>query len=161
MEPMKRRKTRIHLTETQRDQLKRLKNKHSLPQSEAARVEIILLADEGVSYLEIARRLMINKETVTTWLKRWNDRPEIEVHDRLKDLPRPGAPDKFTPEQVCRIIALACESPETYGRPVTHWTARELAEEVIKQHIVDSISVTHTGRLLKKTMCNRIATGTG
>lgn len=161
MEPMKRRKTRIHLTETQRDQLKRLKNKHRLPQSEAARVEIILLADEGVSYLEIARRLMINKETVTTWLKRWNDRPEIEVHDRLKDLPRPGAPDKFTPEQVCRIIALACESPETYGRPVTHWTARELAEEVIKQHIVDSISVTHTGRLLKKTMCNRIATGTG
>lgn len=150
MEPIKRRKTRIHLTETQRDQLKRLKNKHSLPQSEATRVQIILWADEGVSYLKIARRLMINKETVTTWLKRWNDRPEIEVHDRLKDLPRPGAPVKFTPEQVCRIIALACESPGTYGRPVTHWTARELADEVIKQRIVNSISVTHTGRLLKK-----------
>jgi putative transposase len=161
VEPIKRRKTRIHLTETQRDQLKRLKNKHSLPQSEATRVQIILWADEGVSYLEIARRLMINKETVTTWLKRWNDRPEIEVHDRLKDLPRPGAPDKFTPEQVCRIIALACESPGTYGRPVTHWTARELADEVIKQRIVNSISVTHTGRLLKKMMCNHVSTGTG
>lgn len=158
---MKRRKNRIHLTETQRNQLKQLKSKHTLPQSEATRVQIILLADEGVPYLEIARRLMINKETVTTWVKRWNDKQDMGVHDRLKDLPRPGAPDKFTPEQVCRFIALACENPETYGRPITHWTARELADEAIKQNLVASISVTHTGRLLKKMMCNPIATGTG
>jgi len=44
-----------------------------------------------MAYLEIARRLMINKETVTTWVKRWNNRQEAEVHERLKDLLRPGA----------------------------------------------------------------------
>ena len=55
--------------------------------------------------------------------------PEVEGLDRLKDLPRPGAPDKFTPEQVCQLIALACENPETYDRPITHWTARELADK--------------------------------
>jgi len=61
------------------------------PQNEAKRARIILLSDEGVAYLEIARRLMINKETVTTWVKRWNNRQEAEAHERLKDLPRPGA----------------------------------------------------------------------
>ena len=158
---MKRRKNRIKLIEHERTKLERIKSKHTTPQNEAKRAHIILLANEGVSYLEIARRLMINKETVTTWVKRWNDSPEAETHERLKDLPRPGAPDKFTPEQVCLIIAMACESPETYGRPITHWTARELADEVSKQNIVDSISITHTGRLLKKTICNRIGTGIG
>jgi putative transposase len=158
---MKRRKNRIKLTEHERTKLERIKSKHTTPQNEAKRAHIILLANEGVSYLEIARRLMINKETVTTWVKRWNDRPEAEAHERLKDLPRPGAPDKFTPEQVCLIIAMACESPETYGRPITQWTARELADEVSQQAIVDSISITHTGRLLKKTFCNRIGTVTG
>lgn len=158
---MKRRKNRIKLTEHERTKLERIKSKHTTPQNEAKRAHIILLADEGVSYLEIARRLMINKETVTTWVKRWNERPEAKAHERLKDLPRPGAPDKFTPEQVCLIIAMACESPETYGRPSTHWTARELADEVSQQAIVDSISITHTGRLFKKTICNRIGTGTG
>ena len=106
--------------------------------------------DEKDAKCALTRRLMINKETVTTWVKRWNDSPEAGAHERLKDLPRPGAPDKFTPEQVCLIITMACESPETYGRPITHWTARELAEEVSQQNIVDSISITHTGRLLKK-----------
>ena len=158
---MKRRKNRIELTERERTKLERIKNKHTTPQNEAKRAHIILLADEGVSYMEIARRLMINKETVTIWVKRWNDCPEAEAHERLKDLPRPGAPDKFTPEQVCLIIAMACESPETYGRPITHWTARELADEVSQQNIVDSISVTHTGRLLKKMIYSRIGTGTG
>ena len=147
---MTRRKNRIQLTEDQRNQLKQLKSKRTLPQSEATRVQIILLAGEGVSYLEIARRLMINQETVTTWVKRWNANPEAEEHDRLKDLPRSGAPDKFTPEQVCQLIALACENPEIYGRPITHWTARELADEAVKQDLVASISVTHIGRLLKK-----------
>lgn len=158
---MKRRKNRIKLTEHERTKLERIKSKHTTPQNEAKRANIILLANEGVSYLEIARRLMINKETVTTWVKRWNDSPEAEAHERLKDLPRPGAPDKFTPEQVCLIIAMACESPEIYGRPITHWTARELADEVSQQNIVDSISITHTGRLLKKTIYSRIGTGTG
>lgn len=158
---MKRRKNRIELTEHERTQLGRIKSKHTTAQNVAKRAHIILLADEGVYYLEIARRLMINKETVTTWVKRWNDSSEAEVHERLKDLPRPGAPDKFTPEQVCRIIALACESPEIYGRPITHWTARELADEVSQQNIVDSISITHIGRLLKKTIYSHIGTGTG
>jgi putative transposase len=46
-------------------------------------------------------------------------------------------------------LAVACEPPEKSDRPVTHWTPRELADEVQKRQIVPSISVRHVGRFLK------------
>ena len=48
------------------------------------------------------------------------------------------------------ILALACEPPEKSGRPITHWTAKELADEAIKRGIVPSISVTQVGRYLRE-----------
>ena len=41
--------------------------------------------------------------------------------------------------------------PEDYGRPISHWTARELADEIIKRGIIESISIRHVGRLLAET----------
>lgn len=48
------------------------------------------------------------------------------------------------------LFALACSKPEDYGRPISDWTARELAEEIEKQGIIDSISPRHVGRLLEE-----------
>ena len=73
-----------------------------------------------------------------------------KVEERLKDLPRSGCPDKFTPEQICKIIATCCESPEHHGRPITHWTHRELVDELIQQKIAESISTSEMGRILKE-----------
>ena len=47
-----------------------------------------------------------------------------------------------------QLVALACEDPADCGRPISHWTARELADELIKRQIVVSISTRHVGRLL-------------
>jgi putative transposase len=69
----------------------------------------------------------------------------------LADAPRSGRPDTFTAEQLCNLIAIACEKPEHYGRPITHWTARELKDEAIRQAIVPSISVRQVNRLLRAT----------
>ncbi len=41
-------------------------------------------------------------------------------------------------------------APEKSGRPITHWTAKELADEAIKRGIVPSISVTQVGRYLRE-----------
>ncbi len=68
--------------------------------------------------------------------------------ERLVDAPRPGGPATFSLEQILQLFAIACEKPETYGRAISHWTARELADEMIKQGIVESISPRHVGRLL-------------
>ena len=67
----------------------------------------------------------------------------------LSDLPRAGVTPTFSAEQLTMIIAVACELPEESGRPVTHWTPRELVDEVVKRGIVDSISPRHIDRLLK------------
>ena len=45
-------------------------------------------------------------------------------------------------------MAVACELPEQSDRPITHWTTRELADEVIKREIVPSISARTVGRIL-------------
>lgn len=45
---------------------------------------------------------------------------------------------------------MACEKPERYERPISEWTARELADEMVEQGIVGSISPRHVGRLLEE-----------
>ena len=72
------------------------------------------------------------------------------VEQVLRDEPRAGSSGKFTPEQVVAILALACEPPEKSGRPITHWTAKELADEAVERGIVPSISVAQVGRYLRE-----------
>src|SRR5438876_903866 len=71
------------------------------------------------------------------------------IEQVLNDEPRSGPPGKFTPEQIVLILAVACEPPAKSDRPITHWTAHELADEVIKRGIVPSISVAQVGRYLR------------
>jgi putative transposase len=90
------------------------------------------------------------------WRQRWLDlQPlplsELSVKERLEDLPRPGAPPRITADQICRLVALACEAPEKSGRPISHWTGREIADELMEQEIVETISPRHARRLLKRS----------
>jgi transposase len=71
------------------------------------------------------------------------------IVDVLSDAPRPGTPATFTAEQVSQIVALACEPPKLSGRPIDHWTLRELRDEAIKRKIVTDISVSQVGRFLQ------------
>ena len=152
----------IKLTDEERAELRRITRKHTSGQSVVRRAKIILMADKGIKRMAIAWELGIAQENVvTTWIKRWLEMSDRPVTERLQDLPRPGAPDTFTPEQLCQIVALACEKPEKYDRPITHWTHKELADEAIKQGIVESISASYVGQLLKKTTYNRTAVDTG
>ena len=75
---------------------------------------------------------------------------DLSIEDRLQDGPRPGAPSRITADQRCKIESLACEKPENSGRPISQWTAREIAAEVMKRQIVESISARHAARLLKR-----------
>jgi hypothetical protein len=94
--------------------------------------------------------------TVRLWRDRWAvlqpiSISDLTVQDRLADLPRPGAPLHITADQRCQIEKLACELPEQSGRPISQWTHREIADEIIKRGIVDTISPRHAGRLLKRS----------
>ncbi|MBD3777564.1 MAG: helix-turn-helix domain-containing protein [Thiotrichales bacterium] len=155
-------KYRINLIGPEIDKLERLVRKHTTPQQVAKRARIILLANgEGQSNQDIANQLGTTKANVTIWTRRWIERTLLPVEERLKDAPRSGRPDEISAEQWCRIMALACEPPEDYGRPTSHWSLAELAQEAVRQGIVASISTSHLGNFLKKKTSNHTKAATG
>ncbi len=142
----------LTLSECDRQELEKFINRRSTPQQIALRAKIILLADKGSNNREIGRELNINRVMARRWRNRWlelSDR-SLPVIERLLDSERSGTPTRFSMEQVVELFALACSEPEDYGRPISHWTARELSEEMVKQGIVESISPRHVGRLLEE-----------
>jgi len=145
----------VKLTDEERQGLEKLVRRHNTPQQIALRGRIILAASDGKNNSQIARDLSITVRTVRHWRDRWLTlQPitldDLSVKERLEDLPRPGAPPRITADQRCRIEAMACEAPEESGRSISHWTNREIADEIMKQGIVDQISARHAGRLLKR-----------
>ena len=67
----------------------------------------------------------------------------------------PGRRRGSRPEQVCRIVALACEAPGESGRPISQWSTTELAAEIMRRGIVETISPRHAARLLKRGTSSR------
>jgi putative transposase len=167
---------KVVITERQQDILRQMVDSRACPQGLAQRAHIVLLASDRWRNGPIADHLGCERHAVGVWRRRWADAFDtlvrIEcldgvsalraaIEDVLSDNPRSGRPATFAPDQVARIIAVACEPPEGSGRPVTHWTPTESAEEVVARKIVPSISARHVGRLLKVPNFSPTGVGTG
>lgn len=149
----------LSLSESERSELQRLARRHSTAQQLALRARIILEADAGLNTSQIARQLDLTPETVRALRKRWLAfqsvaLTDLSVAERLSDIPQPERPAQISAEQVCRIKALACEQPKE--RPISQWTGREIADEVMARGIVKQISPRHAARLLKKGISSHI-----
>jgi len=156
----------ITLTVEERAGLESLTRRHSAPQQVVTRARIVLAAGDTRSIIGTADDLGLNRDTVRLWRDRWTalqDIPlaDLDVAGRLTDAPRPGAPARITAEQVCQVIALACEAPTTAGRPISQWTNQELADEITKRGIVDTISPRHAARVVKRGILNPIWSAIG
>jgi len=138
----------VVLTMDERLNLEGLVRAHSTGQQVALRAGIVLLAADGLSTEAVARRQDCDADTVRQWRARWRTRTG-SVAERIADAPKSGRPARITPEQICQIMALACEVPADSERPISQWSARELADEIRHRGIVDRISPRHAGRLLK------------
>jgi putative transposase len=149
----------ISLSEVERKALERFVHRHSTPQQQALRARIILGAADGKNNSQLARELKVSAETVRLWRHRWLDWQAVSLQDlpikqRFQDVPRPGRPSQITAEQSSQMLVLACEQPKE--RPISHWTGREIADELMTRGIVKQISPRHAARLLKKGASNRI-----
>ena len=145
----------VILTDEEKAGLRQLIRRHNVRQQIAKRARIVLAADEGKSNSQIKREQKLSIDMVRQWRQRWVDLQPIALSDlsleeRLEELPRPGKPARITADQVCLIQQMACEKPEESGRPISHWTNREIADEVMLRGIVAQISPRHAARLLKK-----------
>jgi putative transposase len=145
----------VNLSDAEKQGLEKLIKRHQVGQQIAKRARIVLAAASGQRNKEIAQVYKVTLDTVSLWRNRWVKLQDIfledlSIEDRLQDAPRPGAPARITTDQRCQIEALACEKPEKHGRPITNWTAREIADELKKRKIVTNISPRHAARLLKR-----------
>lgn len=150
----------IELADTERHELEHLVRRHSMPQQLARRAQIVLAAADGANNCQIARDLDISLDMVRRWRERWllcqaASLEDLPLAERLTDAPRPGAPVRITAEQVTKIVALACDPPADANRPISHWTGREIADEIKRRGIIDQISGRHAARLLKRGLSNR------
>lgn len=155
---------KVLISERQQKLLEEFSKSRTLGQCIAQRAMIILLGFAGMFNEDIAIQVGLNRTQVGIWRQRWRDawdtlcvwectqphRLREAILDVLADAPRPGTPATFTAEQVSQIVALACEAPKLSGRPIDHWTHRELRDEAIKRKIVENISVSQVGRFLKQ-----------
>jgi putative transposase len=157
----------ITTTPRQRRVLEQLVRRHTSPPHQVRRARGILAAAHGATNAAAGRRVGMTADTARTWRRRWaaaseavavaeaerededDDRALAQVIcDVLADAPRSGAPPTFTPEQLCQVMAIACEPPGDSGRPISQWTPRELADEAVKRNIVPRISARSVGRFL-------------
>jgi len=86
-------KYRITLTPEEEQSLRRLVGAHSSPQGKVRRARILLMAFDHPAWSnqQIAREAGCTDWTVRKWRRRWAATRSIE------DLPRPGAPRRFSP----------------------------------------------------------------
>jgi len=144
----------VNLSEAEKQGLEKLVKRHQVGQQIAKRARIVLAAARGQKNKAIAQEYKTTLDTVGLWRNRWVklqsiSYDDLSIEERLQDAPRPGAPAQITADQRCQIEAMACEKPEGSDRPITNWTAREIADELKKRKIVTNISPRHAARLLK------------
>jgi transposase len=157
----------ITLSSRQQVLLKQLVRCGSNPHRLVRRAQLVLAAAAGKSNTEINQHLELDRGQVRLWRNRWlaasvelavaeiegvSDEKLIKLIEQvLSDEAREGTPNFFNTEQVIQIVALACEKPPESERPVSHWTATELAQEAVKRSIVEKISARSVGRFLKRS----------
>ena len=141
----------ITLTPEEEQDLQRLARAHKTPRTLAGRASMILLAAAGDAVHATARQVGVWPKVVRRWRARWLSVPAApSIAARLADAPRRGTPATFTPEQICAIMALACEPAEKSNLPLSHWSQSELAGEAVRRGIVQKISHGSVGRFLKE-----------
>ena len=156
---------RVQLTTRQRACLEQIIRRQTSPQRLVRRAKMLLALETGATECHVMRQMHLNRGTGRAWRRRWRAfAPKLEqleadagsdkalctmIVEALTDQLRPGTPATFTAAQIVQIVAVACEDPADSGRPVSHWTPREVAEEVRKRGMVATISTRSVGRFLK------------
>ncbi len=125
--------------------LKTLVSKGKEKARKITRCRILLLCHEERNKAQIASMLSINPNTVSNTCRRYLEEGlELAINEK----PRTGAPTLFDGKTRAKITALACcAPPEGHSR----WSLRLLSDKAVELKLVDAISHTDVGRILKKT----------
>ena len=104
---------RIVLSEEDRSELEHRAVCYSRPHREVQRAKLVLYAAQGMSNVEIGRRLEMLPELVGRWRKRFHD----GRLDGLSDKERAGRPRRFPPGAGSRGQGDRVRAAQEAGRP--------------------------------------------
>ena len=140
-------KPHIQLQDSERAYLQSLLRKGKLKARVQRRALGLLELDKGKSYQDVANLFDMSYPAVHSWGKKYRTEGLLFLEDK----PRSGRPSGLSGEQRAQITALACsEAPPGYAR----WSLRLLADKLVELELVEEISHTEVGRVLKKMNCS-------
>jgi hypothetical protein len=146
----------VHLTEGERERLRKLISAGSAPARMLTRARILLKADVGE---HVAEEALIDKEiarmleTSTATVQRVRERFCSQGFDAAleRSLPDRVYKRSLDGRAEARLIALACSEPPE-GRD--RWSLRLLADKAVELGVVESVSHETVRKTLKKTSSN-------
>ena len=112
----------IILSDQEHEQLTSIVRSRSLPHGLVTRAQIVLMAAEGVTSNEVAKKVGLSAQSVCKWRQRYLQQRISGLHDEL----RPGRPRSVSDEQVATLIRKTLNTKPKKG---THWTIRSMAKE--------------------------------
>ncbi|NJK84182.1 MAG: helix-turn-helix domain-containing protein [Saprospiraceae bacterium] len=140
-------KQHVSLTSEDRVELEEFLSKGSLRVRVQKRALALQLLNKGMSYQDVSSHVGISHISLSKWAKRY----KVDGLSMLYDKPRSGRPAGIRGEERAKVTALACTTPpEGYAK----WSLRLLAERLVELDILENISHTEVGRILKKTNCS-------
>lgn len=114
--------TPLKLSEEQREQLEGWTRARSLPFGFIKRMQIVLLADQGLNNKEISSKVDMSQGTVGKWRNRFIEKGIEGLHDEL----RPGRPRSVSDERIAELIQTTIDKKP---KSSTHWTCRDLSAD--------------------------------
>ena len=113
---------RLPITPEQQETLRRWLGAHKTPQSVVTRCRIVLMAAEGISNHQIAKRLPVSRPTVLLWRQRFATLGPAGLAEICKGR---GRPPRIGPEKVEKIVHMTLH---TQPKGATHWSCRTMAQ---------------------------------
>ena len=129
--------TQIVLTNEEKNRLQWFIESNAVSVKLGQRAEIILLADQGLSNVEIAQKLNITRQKVARWRVRF---VELGIDGIEKDASRPGRKEKLDEKVIEKILEITLKHQPVEGK---YWTQKSVAE-------ICDISSSSVGRIWKK-----------
>ncbi|OQW93979.1 MAG: hypothetical protein BWK79_08280 [Beggiatoa sp. IS2] len=125
------------VTEEQREEIEKQRKKKELSKRSERRLEAIVLSSEGYSLDEISEIYKVDRDTVSKWIDRW----EQKGIEGIKDQPKQNRPPKLTEEEREKLRKIleknpgsakevAIELKKETGKEVSVWTIRRWARKM-------------------------------
>lgn len=146
---------KVKLSKKDKRSLEHLTSKGKLNVRVYKRAGILLCTHEGMIDQEIEKAVGVSNPTIKRIRKAY---VEEGLKAALEDAKRSGRPSIFDGKTRAKITALACSpAPEGYSQ----WSLRLLAHKAVELKLVEGISHTEVGKILKKTTSIQSRKGSG